>query len=246
MKMKQISRILGLVIWFATVQTSLGFYNPITGKWLSRDPIGENGGDNIYVFAGNDPVGEIDFLGLLAASVHSIVYRGHGSVEKNGTTWQYVEVDSAIKGQVPLNVTDAKPAALVTATLDDGFNARIVAWTALSRGRGITALQMSTDLSGTIKVCCPCPFKKVRANWSARAGLSGTAGKASAQFDNESVAITSWNRPSAFRSGVKDKTLDFSYCTTFAFVIGQGWTDVSKTTPTTSTVRVQATFECID
>ena len=222
------------------------YYDPDTGRWPNRDPIGERGGVNVYAFARNDPVGEIDFLGLLAATVHSIEYRGHGSAEKNGTTWQYVEVDSAIQGQVPLNVTDAKPAASVTATLDDGFNARIVAWTALSRDRGITALQMSTDLSGTIKVCCPCPFKKVRANWSARAGLSGTAGNASAQFDNERPAITSWNRPSASRSGVKDKTLDSSYCATYAFVIGQGWTDVSKTTPTTSTVRVQATFECIN
>jgi RHS repeat-associated protein len=143
------------------------YYSPLTGRWLSRDPIGERGGVNSYAFVGNSPVGEIDLVGWLAASVHSVEYRGHGSAQKNGTFWQYVEVDSAINGQVPLNVSDTKPAASVTATLDDGFDARIAAWTALSGDTGIRALQMSTDLNGTIKACCPCPFKKVRATWSA-------------------------------------------------------------------------------
>jgi hypothetical protein len=32
-----------------------GFYNPQTGKWLSRDPIGEQGGDSLNVFAQNNP-----------------------------------------------------------------------------------------------------------------------------------------------------------------------------------------------
>jgi RHS repeat-associated protein len=222
------------------------YYHPSTARWLSRDPFGEQGGVNVYGFVRNSPVAEIDLLGLLAASVQSIKYTGHGSAEKNGTTWQYIMVDDAIKGQVPLNVTDAKPAALITATLDDGFNARIVAWTALSLDSGITKLQLSTWLIGTIKVCCPCPFKKVRANWSAKAAVRGTVGTAMAQFDYERPAITAWNRPPASRSHVKEKTLDTSsYCTAFTFNIGQNWTDVSKTTPTTSTVSVQAAFECV-
>jgi hypothetical protein len=243
----RIATLTGALVLLMSVADLQAFYNPGPGRWINRDPIGEKGGANLYAFVGNSPVGEIDFIGLLRATVHSIEYRGHGSAEKNGTFWQYVEVDSAINGQVPLNVSDTKPAASVTATLDDGFNARIVAWTALRRDARIRALQMSTDLSGRITVCCPCPFEKVRATWRASAGLSGTAGIASAQFDNERPVVTSWNRPSVSRSGVKEKTLDTSsYCTTFDFVIGQGWTDVSKTTPTTSTVRVQATFDCTD
>ena len=39
-------------------------YNPQTGRWLSRDPIGENGGLNIYGYVGNDPLGSVDPLGL--------------------------------------------------------------------------------------------------------------------------------------------------------------------------------------
>ena len=41
------------------------YYNPETGRWLSRDPIGEDGGLNLYGFVGNDPVNFVDLLGLL-------------------------------------------------------------------------------------------------------------------------------------------------------------------------------------
>jgi RHS repeat-associated protein len=39
-------------------------YSPRLGRWLSRDPIGEAGGRNLYAFAGNDPVNSQDVLGL--------------------------------------------------------------------------------------------------------------------------------------------------------------------------------------
>jgi RHS repeat-associated protein len=40
------------------------YYDPITGRWPSRDPIGEEGGINLYGFVGNDGVNKRDFLGL--------------------------------------------------------------------------------------------------------------------------------------------------------------------------------------
>jgi RHS repeat-associated protein len=40
------------------------YYNPSTGRWLSRDPIEEEGGLNLYGMVGNDPVNWIDYLGL--------------------------------------------------------------------------------------------------------------------------------------------------------------------------------------
>jgi len=39
-------------------------YDPETGRWPSRDPIGENGGINLYGYVGNNPVNWMDPLGL--------------------------------------------------------------------------------------------------------------------------------------------------------------------------------------
>jgi len=39
-------------------------YKPSTGTWLTRDPIGEKGGRNLYEFVGNAPLIKIDRLGL--------------------------------------------------------------------------------------------------------------------------------------------------------------------------------------
>jgi RHS repeat-associated protein len=225
-------------------------YDSDSGRWLSRDPVAEFGGINVYAFIGNEAVDAIDVLGLFPATVEiiEIAEGSHGSAEYNGTHKQYVDVTAAIeRGDIPLNATHPKPAASITVRLDEGFNAEFRAWTLLSRDSSLTSLQLSTDLKGVLKVCCPCPFKKVRANWSATAALTGTAGLAQAYFDNERGATTSWNRPNVTRSGAKEKDLDTaSYCTTFTFLLGQAWTDVSRTTPTVSTGRVHASFVCID
>ena len=50
----------------ATKEKSVEFTILASGRpfWLSRDPIGENGGLNLYGMVGNDPVNFADFLGL--------------------------------------------------------------------------------------------------------------------------------------------------------------------------------------
>jgi len=57
-------------------QTGLSYYglrcyDPRTGRWLSRDPITEKGGFNIYQFVNNCGVGAIDFLGLADGSLRN-------------------------------------------------------------------------------------------------------------------------------------------------------------------------------
>ena len=39
------------------------YYDPVTGRWPSRDPIGEDGGLNLYGFVWNDAIGRTDLLG---------------------------------------------------------------------------------------------------------------------------------------------------------------------------------------
>ncbi len=40
------------------------YYDAETGRWLSRDPIGESGGLNLYGMVGNNPITRWDYLGL--------------------------------------------------------------------------------------------------------------------------------------------------------------------------------------
>ncbi|UDQ98352.1 RHS repeat-associated core domain-containing protein [Lentisphaerota bacterium WC36G] len=40
------------------------YYNPTNGKWLSRDPVREHGGKNIYGFVANNSIDFVDVLGL--------------------------------------------------------------------------------------------------------------------------------------------------------------------------------------
>ena len=39
-------------------------YDPVIGRWQARDPIGEEGGINLYGYVGNEPTIMIDSLGL--------------------------------------------------------------------------------------------------------------------------------------------------------------------------------------
>ncbi len=41
------------------------YYDPVTGRWPSRDPIGEEGGISLYGFVENDGVNKSDLLGLI-------------------------------------------------------------------------------------------------------------------------------------------------------------------------------------
>jgi RHS repeat-associated protein len=42
------------------------FYHPALGRWLSRDPIGEKGGLNLYAMVGNNAVNKVDLFGLVS------------------------------------------------------------------------------------------------------------------------------------------------------------------------------------
>ena len=46
------------------------YYSQSTGRWPNRDPMGENGGLNLYGFVGNNPMGFVDSLGLYEIDVH--------------------------------------------------------------------------------------------------------------------------------------------------------------------------------
>src|SRR5207245_1921642 len=60
------------------------YYNPSTARWLSRDPIQERGGFNLYGFVANDPVSFVDSLGMASNPIMGLGgawdWDPHGSV----------------------------------------------------------------------------------------------------------------------------------------------------------------------
>ena len=51
------------------VNFRMRWYDPVTGRWLSKDPIGLSGGLNLYAFCEGNPILRIDPQGESAASV---------------------------------------------------------------------------------------------------------------------------------------------------------------------------------
>lgn len=65
MKVNRVAKLMAVVcaMLFAA-GTAQAFYNPSTGRWLSRDLLGEGDGPNIHAFLRNDGLNRIDLLGL--------------------------------------------------------------------------------------------------------------------------------------------------------------------------------------
>ena len=49
-----------IVFGVVLLMPGLAFYSPQLGRWTSRDPIEEKGGNNLYRFCDNDPVNKFD------------------------------------------------------------------------------------------------------------------------------------------------------------------------------------------
>lgn len=63
------------------------YYSPDLGRWLSRDPIGEKGGNNLFAFTVNNPINFHDILGLvlihqLSSLVITTPAQGKGGVTR--------------------------------------------------------------------------------------------------------------------------------------------------------------------
>ncbi len=61
----------GLVLWFLSAQPAHCFYNPSTGRWLNRDPLGERHRHtyDLYSFAINRPIAAIDKDGRITVQL---------------------------------------------------------------------------------------------------------------------------------------------------------------------------------
>ena len=89
------------------------WYDPASGRWLSKDPIGLEGGLNLYAFCGNDPVNCVDPGGMDIAVIcngptegnpigHSAVaITGLGVYSYGNNTTPGSSLKDYINGQIP-------------------------------------------------------------------------------------------------------------------------------------------------
>ena len=211
---------------------------------------------NLQGFLGNAAVNDVDPSGLLAAEVKSVDYNQHGSAEPDNSYWQYILVPGEGQHKTdwpsePRSATAKYASITLTLSRDAGdFSAGIRASTSLAGSRYF-ALQLSSGLDGSVKVCCPCPFRKVRARWSAVAvatGPLGTGGAVSAGFGpnpvNDAKALI--GGPTSGRSGTVEGDLDYSYCHWFAFRTAANWTDANLSVGVAALVKLRVSFECTE
>ena len=62
------------------------YYVPETGRWLSRDPIGERGGLNVYGFVRNEVINSYDLLGMAPCSDYAKSRSGSTASGMEGRT----------------------------------------------------------------------------------------------------------------------------------------------------------------
>ena len=74
------------------------WYDPLTGRWPSRDPIGERGGVNLYGFVYNNPLNWLDRLGLDPVPVRPL-YNPYGlDLERRATPEEVDAANRKVKG----------------------------------------------------------------------------------------------------------------------------------------------------
>ncbi|MCF6312170.1 MAG: RHS repeat-associated core domain-containing protein [Verrucomicrobiales bacterium] len=130
------------------------YYMPETGRWASRDPIGERGGVNLYNFVGNDGVNRVDYIGLIEI-IDTIL--NFGTVVKNNAYIKQAVYTSSNCG-----------------SKDKTIELQINIKTTGTLGKGVVPVGLSLDGSGSVKITITVPCgKKVTIYATAEFTLTG-------------------------------------------------------------------------
>ena len=86
-------------------------YDPVAGRWPSRDPIGERGGLNLYGFVENNSISKVDILGLTMADIGKCC-------DGNGKTQFYDRATQCCYEKKVGNIRDTK---VQKCTINDGL-----------------------------------------------------------------------------------------------------------------------------
>ena len=120
----------------------VGNYNPVTGRWLSKDPIGFSGGDgNLYRYSKNDPVNFLDANGknpIAGALLGGAIGFIKGVVATNIINNDLDGLDFIIAASIDITSSTALGAATGAAIFSGPIIAAAVTSTLISVDVGLT------------------------------------------------------------------------------------------------------------
>ena len=135
-------------------------YDPETGSFLTKDPIGVNGGVNTYQYAYSDPINKVDPNGLVAPLVALGIYAAAAGSTAGLVDVGVQTVPKVLSGTPLLNQDDGTPGALsqvdftqlatttIFGTLSGGGSS-IIGSSALSNSAKVTANVLSNAVFNT-------------------------------------------------------------------------------------------------
>jgi hypothetical protein len=169
------------------------YYAPEEGRWLNRDPIGEDGGANVYGFVDNDAVDGVDALGQVRITVvlGTAPTWYHGSAEWQHPVTGIAGLQTDLAGTRDLLATRTASfsnprghGTISTRVVESGSTASIYQSTSSyfpgkksRRVRGNpTQINMSAWLRAEALISGCCPSGLVRVDWAVSAGFKATVG----------------------------------------------------------------------
>lgn len=124
------------------------YYQPETGRWVNRDPMGEDGGENLHVFVGNSAQNKIDSIGLKDAGKKG----GDLTVQDSCSQcinilsdWKMIPEDET-KGLVAINATGSFKVDAVYSPIGIAWKVPNVGWFTIGCDCSCNAVYYSQSL----------------------------------------------------------------------------------------------------
>ncbi len=159
------SLLLSVLILGGLAFQSQAYYHPDEGRWLSRDPIGERGGNNQYGLLGNNAIDEYDRYGLFGSNVNLVCHVNGPEVGKvaevtfGGSALTRVDSDQVYNYYTPsviVVVPDKSEVGVVKPGTDAEIGLPVVVgkWETLTASDGPgKRCRRKYSCSGTCKAC---------------------------------------------------------------------------------------------
>ncbi len=248
--------LLSVMILSSCTLQAFAYYHPDEGRWINRDPIGEQGGENLYAMVANSAISNVDPRGLFLIVTAELTGFHAGAELFSGPTKHlpsYADWDSRGPGWY------SKPG--VSSASDWG-----VTWGWI-RGRtdvpslpnrwlshGADSVQWSAHVKVRMSICGCCPFpERLRVDWKARAIFHyseySSSGATSVTLNGRRLALAGrgYGPRNQDQSDIQEGsewygTAGWVGCETLDFVAANAWMNGDQMW---GTARFSATAKCM-